>query len=71
MPVAKQAFLLPLHLEAAGGRVAAGLHGLHPRGGAGPDLQAGAGQGDHHHIAISSVQYCHCQAQSHLSTPII
>ena len=46
--MAKQAFLLPVHVAPAGGRVAAGLHGLHTGGGAGPGLQTGAGPGDQH-----------------------
>ena len=47
--MAKQAFLLPVHLAPAGGGVAAGLPGLHPGGGAGPGLQTGAGPGDRGH----------------------
>lgn len=46
--MAKQAFLLPVHMATAGGGVAAGLPGLHTGGGAGPGLQTGAGPGDQH-----------------------
>lgn len=47
--MAKQAFLLPVHVAPAGGGVAAGVPGLHPGGGAGPGLQTGARPGDRGH----------------------